>query len=114
MKDVIYDTTYLQLQSLLIFANALGWVWDGRRLYKYLSTGKVKFAKFDNMQHMHNVNFIVRDGSKRYALSYPRGVITTHTIFENARKQRLVERTYLQYNKKLKRFTTQQWLVKHI
>lgn len=107
MNHLIYDTTFLQLQSLIRFANKFGYEFDGRRFYTRTKRG-IEFISLDTLQQYHN---------NGYGVSWAKGGCgfrheNQKGLFELASKEKLVVKTYLQYSKKLKRFTVQQNLVK--
>lgn len=105
--EVIYDTTFLQLQSVIRFAKMLDWGWDGRSFYKKTTTRGTVYTTFESIQNFHNPCHVwVKGGSITPIAQHH--LKTTKTKFDLAQKEKLVEKSYLQYSKKLKRFVVQQ------
>ena len=108
-------TIWLQMESVIKCASSLGYEFNGRSFYKfkyYETIGKKHyFLSFMDMQIIHNTSRY--DNSYLYPQTW---IPTTHkddtVLINNCSK--IVEESYLQYNKKIKCFQTTKNMVRFV
>lgn len=110
MKEKLYETSWLQLASVVRFAEALDWHFSGRSFYSYfdhLGKSKCVYVDFDSMQKVHNSpqNMLIPKATGIVGWNYK-----DPTFWDN----RIVHKSTLQYHKKLKRFIAQKDRVRFV
>lgn len=109
MTEHIYDTTFLQLTSVVRFAEELGWGFNGRSFTSYID-GRTEYYSFKDMQAAHN-------GVWKHSLDFAstvgigREIVADMWEYRAARGMQLVQTSKLQYHKKLRRFVAQSHMV---
>ncbi len=114
----IHDTTFTQLLSVVRFAKELSWDFNGRSFVKYCGKKERDFCGFDDMQRCHNMGTLVYDDNTELEPLYAtpcndqgKFLVVSPVQFCDALGAKLVGRSKLQYNKKLKCFVAQCLLV---
>lgn len=110
------DTSWLQLESVIKCAKALGYEFNGRSFYTYTrpigSRSKKKhYLSFNDMQEIHN--------AEAYYEDYYFNTVSVKVGFQEDKKlgfvySKIVEKSTLQWHKKKKQFIAQNNMVKFV
>ena len=108
MREAIYDTTFMQLYSVVRFAKQLGFSWDGRTFSK--EGGLVKYAR---MQEYHNGHLIYTSTVHKVIFITNQPLLRfTKQEYDIACSQKIVEDSYVQWSKKQSKWTTDKHIVR--
>ncbi len=109
------DTTEMQLRSVVVMAKRFGWHFNGRSFSKFNQTCRhMEHMSFTDMQRVHNTGRYAMVGGDSNKMSPYGGlnIMWKGYWYQVPLTNKLVERSKLQWHKKLKKFVAQEFKVK--